>query len=288
MDSSKIVSLAESARLVEDGAQLAISGGMDMAPMALVRETVRAGRRGLRLVCVGSSAIGADLLIGAGAATSVEFSQISLGEYGFAPHFRRAFEQGSVEGLEHACPTLLAALQAGASGIPFMPVRGLIGTDYLTIRGDFRTVVNPYDERERIAVVPALRPDVAFFHAYAADTLGNVWADPAQNNRLLAQASRRTIVTAEAIVTPERLREESARHGGAIVPSLYVTAVVHAPHGAHPTACPGRYPVDASHVRAYVDASRSGESFADYLRRYAGEADEDAYRVLVRVRVEAS
>ncbi|MBO9607812.1 MAG: CoA transferase subunit A [Paenibacillaceae bacterium] len=286
-NASKIVSLPEAVLILEDGASLAIGGDMTMAPLTLVRETIRSGRKELRLVCVGSAAIGADLLIGAGAVSGVEFSQISLGEYGAAPHFRRRFEAGTIAGREHACPTLIAALQAAASGIPFLPVRGLLGTDYMNRRGDFRTIVNPYDDNERIAVVPALRPDVAFLHAYAADPLGNALAHPAHNGRLLAQAARRTIVSAERIVTPEELLAERAR-GGAFVPSLYVTAVVEAPYGAHPAACPGSYPLDAGHVREYVDASRSNESFAAYLRRYAGAEGESAYRRLIRTREEAS
>jgi glutaconate CoA-transferase subunit A len=280
---AKLMSLREAVRLVSDGAQVAISGGMEMAPMALIREMIRAGLRDLRLVCVGSAGIGTDLLIGAGVLRSVEFSQISLGEYGSAPHFRRRFEQGAIEGLEHACPALIAAIQAGAAGIPFVPVRGLLDTEYMRLRSDFKTLVNPYDERERIAVVPAIRPDAAFFHAFMADTDGNVLAFPGQNNRLLAQAAKIAIVTAEEIVTPERLRRESG--SGTFIPSVFVTAAVHAPFGAHPTACPGRYPVDAEHVREYVEASRSEQTFAVYLQRYAAaSADEEAYRKLARVR----
>lgn len=285
--SSKIVSLREAIRHVDDGAKLAIGGGMDMAPMALIRETIRAGRRGLRLVCVGSAAIGADLLIGARALRSIEFSQITLGEYGPAPHFRRELERGAIEPLEHACPALIAAIQAGAAGIPFTPVRGLLGTDYMRLRGDFKTMANPYDERERIAIVPAIRPDVAYIHAFLADTAGNALVHSASNNGLLAQASAKTIVTAERIVAPEELRQD--RTGGTLVPSVFVTAVVHAPFGAHPTACPGSYPIDAGHVREYAEASCSEGAFAVYMKRYAGEAaDEATYRRIARVRESAS
>ncbi|MFE5321786.1 CoA transferase subunit A [Paenibacillus sp. NPDC056579] len=258
----QFVSLPEAIHWIEDGATLAISGNMDMSPMALIREVIRSAKHDLALLCAGAAAVNADLLIGSGAVRSVEFSQISMGEYGFAPHFRRRFEQGSIEGWEHACPTLAAALQAGAMGIPFIPVRGLIGTDYMRIRSDFLQITNPYDEKEQLAIVPAIRPDVALFHAYKADTSGNVLAHPAHNNRLLAQASRHTIVSVEEIVSPDELRMEK----GSLIPSVYITAIVHQPSGARPTACPGYYSVDGGHIQMYLDASRSEEQFNLYLQ----------------------
>lgn len=152
---SKFLSLTVAVNLIEDGMTLAISGNMEMSPMALIREVIRAEKRSLSLVCVGA-AINADLLLGSSSVRTVEFSQISMGEFGFAPHFRRRFEKGSIEGLEHACPSLISAIQAGAMGIPFIPVRGLIGTDYMNIRPDFKQITNPYDEQEQIVIVPAI------------------------------------------------------------------------------------------------------------------------------------
>ncbi|MFC5703903.1 CoA transferase subunit A [Cohnella faecalis] len=261
--SSKFVSMEEAAKLVEDSAELAMTGHMEMSPMSFIRELIRSGKRSLKLVCVGSAAINADLLIGAGAVERVEYSQITLGEHGLAPHFRRAFETGRISGLEHACPTMAAALQAGASGIPFMPVRGLIGTDYMNVRDDFRAITNPFDEKETIAVVPALRPDVAVFHAFQADVDGNVLASSSQNNRLLAQAAKRTIVTVEEVVG----RGELSLGSGSFIPSLYLSAVVHAPNGAYPTGCPGYYAQDAAYVRDYAAASKSEQAFESYLSK---------------------
>lgn len=231
--------------------------------MALIREIIRAQKSNLYLVCVGAAAVNADLLIGAGAVATVEFSQISMGEYGFAQNFRRRFERGAIVGLEHACPTLVAAIGAGASGIPFQPVRGLIGTDYMKIRPDFHVIANPYDTEEQIAIVPAIRPDVAIFHGYKADTLGNVIAHPVQNNRLLAQASAKTFATVEEIVTPEALLKES----GTLIPSLFLSGVIHAPGGAAPTSCPGYYEIDHEVISRYMEDSVSDEAFANYVRR---------------------
>jgi glutaconate CoA-transferase subunit A len=144
----------------------------------------------------------------------------------------------------------------------------------MKIRSDFHVLANPYDEQESIAVVPALRPDVALFHGYKADTLGNVVAHPSQNNRLLAQASRVTVVSVEEIVSPEELRQEK----GAFIPSLFVTGVVHTPIGAHPSGCPGFYPIDGDHIRTYMEASKSEESFHDYIKRFVFEpGDHENY-----------
>jgi glutaconate CoA-transferase subunit A len=271
---SKFLSRLAAVNLIEDGMTLAISGNMEMSPMALIREVIRAEKRGLSLVCVGAAAINADLLLGSSCVRTVEFSQISMGEFGFAPHFRRRFENGLLEGREHACPSLISAIQAGAMGIPFIPVRGLIGTDYMNIRPDFKLLANPYDEHEQIAVVPAICPDVAMFHAYQADTDGNVAAHPSQNNRILAQASKRSIVSVEQIVSPEELRKTA----GSVIPSAFITAIVHVPLGAHPTSCPGVYGIDNKHVRHYMKAAGSESGFADYLQRYVTSSkDHDAY-----------
>jgi glutaconate CoA-transferase subunit A len=271
---SKLISLQEAVALIPDGALLAISGNMEMSPMALIREIIRAKRRNLYLICVGAAAINADLLIGAGSVTTVEFSQISMGEYGFGLNFRRYFEKGTILGLEHACPTLTAAIQAGAMGIPFIPVRGLVGTDYMRIRPDFQAITNPYDKEEQIAIVPAIRPDVAIFHGYKADTLGNIIAHPLQNNRLLAQAAQTAIASVEEIVTPEELRRET----GTFIPAMFLSGVVHAPLGASPTSCPGRYDIDEERITIYMEASKSEAAFNEYLRCFVLEPQREAIR----------
>ena len=197
-------SIEEAIRVVGEGDVVAVSGNMEMSPMALIRELIRRDIHGLHLLFPGAAAINADLLIGAGVAEKIEFTQITLGEYGYALNFRREVEKKGLLCLEHACPTVVAGLQAGAQGIPFMPVRGLLGTDYLKVRPDFKVISNPFQEEEEIVLVPAIRPDVLIFHAYQADTEGNVVASGLQNNRLLAQAARKVIVTVEEVVEPSR------------------------------------------------------------------------------------
>ena len=145
--------------------------------------------------------------------------------------------------------------------MPFMPTRGIIGTDYLKVRPDFRVMSNPYGVDD-LVVVPAINPRVAVFHAFRADREGNVIADRNQNNWLLAQAAETVIVT--------------------VITSIHVDAVVHAPHGAHPTSCRGYYGADGAHVKEYLRYARAEDSFREYLEEYV-YCGEERYREQVGV-----
>lgn len=160
--------------------------------------------------------------------------------------------------------------------VPFAPVRGLLGTDYMRVRPDFREMANPYDPAERLAIVPAIAPDVAVFHGWQGDRHGNVVTNPAADAKLIAQAARRVVVaTVEELVDGDLSRQPVR---GALVPGIHVTAVVPAPRGAHPTACHRRYPVDRAHLLRYIDAARGDDTFKRYLDRYVlGVRDHAGY-----------
>jgi len=167
------------------------------------------------------------------------------------------------------------ALQAGVMNVPFAPVRGLLGTDYMKVRPDFLRMPNPYDPGEEIAVVPAIAPDVAVFHGFRGDRFGNVVTTGANDAKLIAQASRRVIATVEEVADGDLAREP---HTDVLVPGIHVSAVVHAPLGAHPTSCAGCYGDDGDHIRAYMQAAASDESFRAYLERYVlGTRDHAEY-----------
>lgn len=159
--------------------------------------------------------------------------------------------------------------------VPFVPVRGLLGTDYMRVRPDFKEIANPYDPAERIALVPAIAPDVAVFHGWQGDRSGNVVTSAASDARLIAQASRRVIATVEELVDGDLARQPVR---GALVTGIHVTAVAPAPRGAHPTACHGRYPVDREHLGRYMEAAASDATFKAYLDRYVlGTRDHAEY-----------
>lgn len=175
----------------------------------------------------------------------------------------------------------MAALQAGASGLPFMPVLGHVGSDYERLRPEFKVIRDPYSGRD-VMVVPPITPDVALLHGFAADAEGNMLLEEKEDDFLLAPASRVVIASVERVVDTDALRRIPY---GLLVPGIYVTAVVHVPGGAHPTPVRDCYPLDEPHLLEYIEAARSDTTFKPYLDRYVfGPRDHAAYRALVGLR----
>ncbi|MGE0718752.1 MAG: CoA transferase subunit A, partial [Alphaproteobacteria bacterium] len=176
MAQTQVVDLKALAARIPDGASLAIPPDYSNVPMALTHALLRRGARDLRLLCVPTSGIQADLLIGAGAVAEVECAAVSLGEQGPAPRFTAAVVGGSLKYVDSTCPAIHAALQASEKGLPFMPLRGILGSDILAHRPDWKVIDNPFAEGpDPIVVLPALKPDIAVFHARWADRQGNIW-----------------------------------------------------------------------------------------------------------------
>jgi glutaconate CoA-transferase, subunit A len=142
-----------------------------------------------------------------------------------------------------------------------MPVRGFLGSDYLKARPDFRVIHDPFTG-EQVVVVPPVTPDIALIHALKGDPEGNLLVDRTEDDHLLAQASHRVIASVEEIVSTGTLAETPE---GLFVAGIYVTALVHLPHGAHPTACRGYYAHDAAHIRRYLEAAMTPQAFQAYL-----------------------
>jgi glutaconate CoA-transferase subunit A len=275
--------------LVADVADGAVVGAMkdtSGTPMALARALIRKGVRGLHLVNMPTGGLFADVLIGAGCVATAEGGGVSLGEYGQAPCFVRAVKSGAVRPLDTTCPAVYAALQAGEKGIPFMPLRGLIGSDILKYRGDYKVVANPlaagaerdpagHAERDPIVLNPAIRPDVALVHVPLADRAGNLWIGRDHELRILAHAAKRTVATVEAIFEGD-LVADPLRSAG-IIPALYVDAIALAPRGALPRGMPGLYDEDAAALAAYMRAAETPEGFRAWLERFLAE-DQPARR----------
>lgn len=252
---------------VRDGCMLAVPKDDDGVAMAATRALIRRGVKGLHLICLPVSGLQADLLIGAGCVETIECSGVSLGELGFAPRFRDAVESGKVRIKDATCQAIFAAIQASEKGQPFVPLRGLIGSDVLGHRDDWKTVQNPFaDDADPIVVLPAIRPDVALFHAPLGDRHGNVWVGNARVCVQLAHASHTSLATVEEIVNGN-LMDDARTVAGTIAP-LYVEALAHVPNGARPLALAGRYAEDAEHIGDYAKAARSDDGFRAYLERH--------------------
>lgn len=269
----KRLDLADALALVRDGDTVAIGGALSYRePMAAVRELVRQGRRGLRLV--GSAhGIDVDLLVGAGVASAVEESYVGFEQdLGLAPAYRRAAEQATIEIRETCCYTLLQQLRAAEYGLPFMPVRGIAGTGIRDLHPEYGEIECPFTG-EKLVAVPPLAPDVALVHGLSADRRGNVHLRrPLVLDERFAHASKKLIVTVERLAPSDEVAAD-----GIVLPSFLVDAVVEAPLGAHPTSCYPHYAYDRAHLREWVGAARSDEGVRDYLGRYVTAGGEAAY-----------
>ena len=251
---------------VPNGAKLAIAKPDCGAAMAATRALIRRGVRELHLITVPVSGLQADLLIGAGCVGTLETSGVSLGELGPAPCFTRAVTGGRIALRDATCPAIYAGIQAGEKGIPFMPLRGLIGSDVARHRAEFKVIDNPFAGGDPIMAIAAINPDIALIHAPFADRRGNVWIGRDRALMAMAHAARRTLVTVEAIRDDDLLADDAL--APATLSSLYVTAIARAEKGAWPLGLPGRYADDEAHLSEYVRLAKTEEGFQDYLRRF--------------------
>jgi len=253
---------------IPNRAKLAIPKTAAGVSMAVTRELVRRGARDIHLVGVPTSGLQADVLIGAGCVTVIETSAVTLGEFGTGPRFAAAVRAGTVQVLDATCPAIYAALQAGAKGIPFIPLRGLIGTDVLSNRDDWKVIDNPFAQDDPIVLLAAIRPDVALFHAAKADRHGNVYIGRERELMMMAQAARRTVVTVEEIVDEDLMADDSS--AAATIASIYVDQIAIAPRGAWPLAFLDRYALDATALGEYAKLARTDEGFRTFLDNWLG------------------
>jgi glutaconate CoA-transferase subunit A len=258
-----IISLENLVERIRDGDSVAVAPDYSGCAMAAVRALIRRGARDLHLLSVPQAGFQADMLIGAGCVASVETAAITLGEHGFAPRFTDAVKGGHIVLRDATCPAIHAGLQAAEKGIPFMPLRGILGSDLLVHRDDWQTVDNPFAEGDAIVVLPAIRPDVALFHAPRADRHGNVWIGVRRELMLMAHASRQALVTVEEISDDDLLADEAYAAG--TIPALYLSAIAEVPNGAWPVGLAGRYPADRQHLAEYARLAKTAAGFEQYL-----------------------
>ena len=154
------------------------------------------------------------------------------------------------------CPAIYASMEASVKGVPFMPLRGLIGSDLVAHRPDWKTIDNPYGDDDPIVLLPAIKPDVALFHAPMADRAGNVWIGRTRDLATLCYASAKTIVTVEKFHDGDLLADPILAAG--TLPGFYVEAVAVAENGAWPLPLPDHYPADGAHLARLCEARGDG------------------------------
>ena len=260
-----IVSLEALTARIQSGQSIAVPVDNAGVSMAATAALIEAGVTGLKLVCVPTSGMQADLLIGAGAVAAIETSAVSLGEAGGAPRFGAAVRAGSFALSDSTCPAVLAGLLAAQKGVPFMPIAGIIGSDLLKVRADWKVIDSPVGGG-KVVVVPAIAPDVALFHAPEADRAGNIRIGRHRELGAMAYAAKRTLVTVERIVDRNLLETEDSAAGA--LPSLYVDAVAVAEHGAWPMPLWDEYDRDGAEVNRYAAMARTEEGFRAYLSTF--------------------
>ncbi len=244
------------AQAIPDGALLALPPDYSLVAMEVVRSLIRRKAKGLRLLGVPILGMSADLLIGAGCVSEVETSAVSLGEAGLAPRFTEAAEKGEIQVRDATCPAIHTALQAAEKGVPYMPIGGITQSDLVKQRADWRVEGD-------LVIVPALRPDVALFHARWADDAGNVWVGRRRELATVAHASRLTYVTFEEKREGDMLEDELLAPG--VISSVYITKTAEARKGAWPLGVPGVYGPDDTHLSQYAKAAKTREGFQRYL-----------------------
>lgn len=260
---TECLNLSELIARIPSGAKLAVPVDYAGVSMAGTAEIIRQNIGGLHLICVPTGGMQVDMLVGAGLVACVETSAVSLGEAGGAPCFNRAVKQGSIKLMDATCPAIHAGLIAAQKGVPFLPIRGLIGSDVFENRKDWKLIDNPFGENDPLVLIPAIQPDYALFHAPLADKFGNVWIGRRRELATMAYAAKHTLITVEKISQDNLLDDEVMAAG--VLPSLYVDAVAHVPNGATPYGVWGEYPAEAQEIAAYAKAAQTEEGFADYL-----------------------
>ncbi len=277
LGSDKLTDLASAARLVPSGGLVALGGSLSARlPMALVRELIRQGTSELHVVGSAHS-IDVDMLVAAGAMKVCEQSYVGFEQdHGLAPAFRRAAQAGDLEVRESCCDTVLTQIRAAEMGLPFLPVRGVKGTNIADLHPEYREVICPFTG-ETLVAVPALSPNVALLHAPMGDRAGNLHLEqPYVLDERFAAGSAAVVATVDRIVSTEEVAE-----AGIVIPSYQVAAVAEVPFGAHPTSSYPGYAYDRRHLAEWVKAASTPRGAAGYLERYVTSVDETEYRSLI-------
>jgi glutaconate CoA-transferase subunit A len=265
---AEIVPLDQAVReLVNDGDAVALEGFTHLIPHAAGHELIRQGKRRLTLVRMTPDVV-YDQLIGMGCAQKLVFSWGGNPGVGSLHRLRDAVEHdwpAPLELEEHSHAGMAAGYAAGASNLPFGLVRGYEGTG-LAERTNVGWVTCPFTG-ERLAAVPAIRPDVGVIHAQQADARGNVqlWGISGVQKEVVLGA-KRSIVTVEEIV-----EELDQKPGSTQLPAWTVTAVCECPGGAHPSYSHGYYDRDNAFYVSWDGISRDRDRFLAWMQSHVLE-----------------
>ncbi|MBA7714510.1 Glutaconate CoA-transferase subunit A [subsurface metagenome] len=201
------------------------------------------------------------MLIAGGCVSEVRSCFVGMEIFGMAPHYRKAVESDSIKISEESEATIALGLRASYLKVPFMPLKGIIGTDMPKVRDDIKQIEDPLGSGTQVMAVPKIDLDVAILHVPYADEYGNgniagaVWMDAD-----MAKTAKKTIIICEKLVETEDIRYLP---GKAQLPMQTTTAVVKIPFGAHPTSCYPIYTFDPLHIQCYLKTN-----FEEYKKKF--------------------
>ncbi|HDQ99648.1 MAG TPA: CoA transferase subunit A [candidate division WOR-3 bacterium] len=274
----KVMSEQEAvSRLVQDGDYIGTElYGTVRAPMSLVREVVRQGKKHLRVAGQGIHEI--DLLLAADLVDSLDITYVAWEVYGISACLRRAVESGRVKTTDWSNGGITWRFKAAAMGVPFLPVRAMLGTDTFKHSAS-KVVADPFTGKP-VCLVPALFLDVGLIHVHKADKYGNCRVEGISGFvHEMARASKKLIVSAEEIVPTEEIRRYPEQ---TVIPYYLVDAVVEAKYGSHPGEMCYRYWRDGEHLQSFLKDSKDPDKAKAYLDKWVyGCSDHAAYVELV-------
>jgi glutaconate CoA-transferase subunit A len=262
------------AQFVHDGDTIYAAGFTHLIPFAAGHEIIRQGRRGLILARATPDLI-YDQMVAAGCARKIIFSYMGNPGVGSLRSLRSELEAGRLEWEEYSHFGMISRLQAGAAGLPFMPMNQTGAIDLERANPAYRRVTDPYSGQE-VIVVPALNPDVAIVHGQSADARGNaqIWGIIGEQKEA-AFAARHVILTAEEIVDEAVIRSDPNR---TLIPEFIVDAVCHVPYAAHPSYTQGYYDRDNDFYLAWDKISETRQAALSYLDEWVfGVTDRASY-----------
>lgn len=229
-------------------------------PMSACREIIRQKKKNLS-ICTFVGGIEVDMLVAANCVSEVRACFVGMEIFGMAPHYRKAVESGLIKVSEESEASIALGLKSSYLKVPFMPLKGMIGTDFPKVRKDIKQFEDPLGSGTQLMALPKIDLDIAILHVPFADEYGNaniagaVWMDDD-----MAKTAKKTIISCEKLVETEDIRH---LQGKAQLPMQTSDAVIKMPFGAHPTSCYDRYTFDAIHIQEYLKMD-----FEEYKRKF--------------------
>lgn len=273
-EGEKVMTMKEAVeKFIHDGDTVWLGGLIHCQPHAAQHEIIRQGKRNLTAIALVTDLI---CLVAAGLVKRIISSYTSAIQYrSYDESLPKLSEDkgAPVELEEYSNFGISMRLLAGSLGVPFIPTRTLLGSDFMKVSPNIKVMECPYT-KQRVALVPALNPDVAVIHSQRADPLGNVqrWGVLGVDD-VTANASKRVIASVEEVVSADVIRHDPNR---TIVPSFKVDCVVEEPWGAHPWNVVGFYDLDPVFFLQYSPPIR--EKIETYMEEWVyGVKDRQEY-----------